>query len=75
MKDQQIYDVLFTFTENGRSGMTYVATAEATDEYNAVYLASYEFRSMYQVTYENGYTRLEVDDVRVDSVTLIEEPK
>ena len=55
--------------------MTYVATAEATDEYNAVYLASYEFRSMYQVTYENGYTRLEVDDVRVDSVTLIEEPK
>lgn len=73
MKDQKTYDVLFTFTEDGRSGMTYVATVEATDEHNAVYLATFMLLNEYDS--ENDYTYLSINDVRVDSVTLIEEPK
>lgn len=75
MKDLKTYDVLFTFTEKGRSGMTYIATVEATDKYNAVYQATFELLNQYEETDFDGLTYLPLDDVRVDSVTLIEEPK
>ncbi len=53
--------------------MTYVATAEATDEHNAVYLATFMLLNEYDS--ENDYTYLSINNVVVDSVTLIEEPK
>lgn len=73
MKNQQTYDVLFTFTEDGRSGITYNATVYATDIYNAVFNAVFSLLDKYGVDEDGFYVG--IDDVRVDSVTLIDEPK
>lgn len=75
MKNQQTYDVLFTFTQDGRSGMTYNATVEATDIHNAVMNATFILINLYEIEYEDGFIYLGIQDIRVDSVTLIDEPK
>ena len=75
MKDTQTYDVLFTFTENGRSGMTYNAMVEATDVNNAVMEATLVLVGIYGTIDMCDMFVLHIDDVRVDSVTLVDEPK
>lgn len=75
MTNQQTYDVLFTFTENGRSGMTYNATVEATDIRNAVFIATLMIVEKYGVIDIEDNFGLDIEDVGVDSVTLIDEPK